>query len=145
MSLSKVCSPPAAQEQRSPAPASPGHRQNCSRNVIINESIGARLKADPSLRLMLFSTTEQPLAPFTRLDVAFPQQIEVRINGDEVKANYKGLKNKPGSTRPADITKFIRLTPANYPNKLVVTYALTSKASQNEVSFYSCPTSLTRY
>ena len=94
---------------------------------------------------MLFSTTEQPLAPYTRLDVAFPQQIEVRINNDEVKANYKGLKNKPGSTRPADITKFVRLTPANYPNKLVITYALTQKASQNEVSYYSCPVSLSRH
>jgi E3 SUMO-protein ligase PIAS1 len=52
----------------------------------------------------LFGALEQPLSPFTRLDITFPSQIEVRINGDEIKANYKGLKNKPGSTRPADIT-----------------------------------------
>lgn len=83
---------------------------------------------------MLFSALEQPLAPYARLDITFPSQIEVRINGDEVKANYKGLKNKPGSTRPVDITEFVRTTPANHRNALVVTYALTQKASRPEVS-----------
>ncbi|KAH5740662.1 hypothetical protein HBI17_176240 [Parastagonospora nodorum] len=107
--------------------ASPSHRQNCTRNLILNDSQSARLKADPSLRLLLFGATEQPLAAFTRLDITFPSQIEVRINGDEVKANYKGLKNKPGSTRPADITSQVRISPANYRNNLVVTYALTQK------------------
>lgn len=115
--------------------ASPSHRQNCSRNLILNDAICSRLKSDLTLRLLLFSAVEQPLAPYTRLDVAFPSQIEVRINGDEVKANYKGLKNKPGSTRPVDITSFVRTSPANYRNNLVVTYALTQKASRNEVSY----------
>jgi len=94
------------------------------------------MKADPTLRLLLFSFQDQPLAPFTRLDVAFPGQIEVRVNGEEVKANYKGLKNKPGSTRPADFTDLVRLTPANYRNNLIITYALTQKASQKEVSLH---------
>ncbi|KAH6622013.1 E3 SUMO-protein ligase PIAS1 [Boeremia exigua] len=107
--------------------ASPSHRQNCTRNLILNDSISARLKADSTLRLLLFSALETPLPPFTRTDITFPAQIEVRINGDEVKANYKGLKNKPGSTRPADITDLVRLSPANYRNNLVVTYALTHK------------------
>jgi E3 SUMO-protein ligase PIAS1 len=78
---------------------------------------------------LLFGALEQPLSPFTRLDITFPSQIEVRINGDEIKANYKGLKNKPGSTRPADITSQVRTSPANYRNNVVVTYALTQKAS----------------
>jgi hypothetical protein len=60
----------------------------------------------------------------------------VRINGDEIKANYKGLKNKPGSTRPADITGQVRTSPANYRNNLVVTYALTQKASQQQEISY---------
>jgi E3 SUMO-protein ligase PIAS1 len=93
------------------------------------------MKADKSLRLLLFSAFEQPLAPYSRLDVAFPSQIEVKINDDEVKANYKGLKNKPGSTRPADITEFVRFKIANSRNSFVVTYALTQKASQSEVSY----------
>lgn len=69
------------------------------------------------------------------MDIAFPSQIEVRVNMDEVKANYKGLKNKPGSTRPADITDLLRTTPANYRNSIVITYALTQKASDHQVSY----------
>lgn len=102
----------------------------------MNETQTGRLKSDPSLRLLLFSALEQPLAPYSRLDVAFPSQIEVKVNDEEVKANYKGLKNKPGSTRPADITSFLRTKVANQRNSLLITYALTQKASQPEVSFH---------
>ena len=64
--------------------------------------------------------------------MSFPSQIEVKINGEEVKANFKGLKNKAGSTRPADVTDFVRKI-GGYRNTLQITYALTSKASRNEV------------
>ncbi|KAH7074411.1 PINIT domain-containing protein [Paraphoma chrysanthemicola] len=107
--------------------ASPSHRQNCSRNLILNDAQCARLKSDQSLRLLLFGALDQPINHFTRLDIAFPSQIEVRINTDEIKANFKGLKNKPGSTRPADITDQVRKSPANYRNTIQVTYALTQK------------------
>ncbi|PVI07607.1 hypothetical protein DM02DRAFT_666525 [Periconia macrospinosa] len=120
--------------------ASPSHRQNCSRGLTLSDSTCARMRSDPSLRLLLFSALEQPLAPYARLDIAFPSQIEVRVNGEEAKANYKGLKNKPGSTRPADITALVRTAPANYRNNLLVTYALTQKASENEV--FSPPSTL---
>ena len=46
------------------------------------------------------------------------------MNQDEVKANLRGLKNKPGTTRPADITDLLRKRP-NYSNSIAVTYALT--------------------
>lgn len=59
-------------------------------------------------------------------DISFPQQLEIKVSGEEVKANFKGLKNKPGSTRPADITAFIKKQ-ANYVNNIAVTYALTHK------------------
>jgi E3 SUMO-protein ligase PIAS1 len=107
--------------------ASPTHRATISRNLTLNENQSGRLKTDPSLRLLLFSALEQPLAPYSRLDIAFPSQIEVRVNDDEVKANYKGLKNKPGSTRPADITDFVRTKVANQRNSILITYALTQK------------------
>lgn len=118
--------------------ASPSHRQNCSKTLILNEQVCARLKSDPTLRVLLFSALEQPLTRDTPIDIAFPSQIEVRLNGEEVKANYKGLKNKPGSTRPADITHLVRTSPANHRNTLVVTYALTQKASRKK-----CPIALT--
>lgn len=61
-------------------------------------------------------------------DVAFPHQSELRVNGDEIKANLRGLKNKPGSTRPVDITSALRLR-SNYMNNIEFTYALTNKVS----------------
>jgi E3 SUMO-protein ligase PIAS1 len=61
-------------------------------------------------------------------DVAFPHQSELRVNGDEIKANLRGLKNKPGSTRPVDITNALRLR-SNYMNNIEFTYALTNKVS----------------
>jgi E3 SUMO-protein ligase PIAS1 len=122
--------------------ASPGHRQNCAKNIILNDTQCARLNSDDSLRILLFSALEQPLAPYTRLDITFPAQFEVRVNGNEVKANYKGLKNKPGSTRPADMTSVVKLNPPNFRNTLSITYALTQKASQQKEVSYPLPSSL---
>ncbi|KAI1333766.1 hypothetical protein F5Y15DRAFT_403886 [Xylariaceae sp. FL0016] len=60
-------------------------------------------------------------------DIAFPHQSEIKINGGDVKANLRGLKGKPGSTRPVDITRELRLKQFNYQNNIEFTYALTNK------------------
>ncbi|KAH7051057.1 PINIT domain-containing protein [Macrophomina phaseolina] len=106
----------------------PNNRTSTSASVQLSTEVAARLKADSSMRVMLFSAADPVLAPYAAADIAFPHQLEVRVNGDEVKSNFKGLKNKPGSTRPADITDLVRKIP-NYNNSLQVTYALTQKAS----------------
>jgi E3 SUMO-protein ligase PIAS1 len=130
MSLDRPLSPPSDLSPNSQDAASPTHRNNISRQLTLSEPQCARMKTDKSLRLLLFSALEQPLAPYSRLDIAFPSQIEVKINDEEVKANYKGLKNKPGSTRPADITEFVRSKVGNQRNSIHIAYALTQKASQ---------------
>jgi E3 SUMO-protein ligase PIAS1 len=61
-------------------------------------------------------------------NIAFPHQSELRVNTKEIKANLRGLKNKPGSTRPVDITAALHLQPPNYINNVEFTYALTTKA-----------------
>ncbi|KAK4165413.1 PINIT domain-containing protein [Cladorrhinum sp. PSN259] len=78
---------------------------------------------DPTMRVKVFCAESNALDQ----DIAFPHQCEIKVNGNEVKANLRGLKNKPGSTRPADITAALRLRQANYPNKIELTYALTQK------------------
>jgi E3 SUMO-protein ligase PIAS1 len=52
------------------------------------------------------------------------------VNGGDIKANLRGLKNKPGSTRPVDITDSLRLRPASYGNNIELTYALTQKVRE---------------
>jgi len=84
----------------------------------------ARVARDPSLKVLVFCAGEQS----GRQDVAFPHQSEIKVNGGEIKANLRGLKNKPGSTRPVDITKELRLNPPTYSNTVELTYALTTKA-----------------
>ncbi|KAF3770445.1 hypothetical protein M406DRAFT_354454 [Cryphonectria parasitica EP155] len=64
---------------------------------------------------------------FGTQDIAFPHQSELKVNGDDVKANLRGLKNKPGSTRPVDITDLLRLKIPTYHNTVEFTYALTQK------------------
>ncbi|KJZ73377.1 hypothetical protein HIM_07171 [Hirsutella minnesotensis 3608] len=77
---------------------------------------------DKSYRVMVFCAGE----PSGLQDIAFPHQSELKVNGNEVKANLRGLKNKPGSTRPVDITSLLRLK-TNQINSVEFTYALTSK------------------
>lgn len=82
---------------------------------------------DPSMRVMVFCA-----AANTGLqDIAFPHQAELKVNGGEIKANLRGLKNKPGSTRPVDITDQLRLKLPHYANSVEFTYALTNKAGAN--------------
>ncbi|QPG95738.1 hypothetical protein C2857_001876 [Epichloe festucae Fl1] len=77
---------------------------------------------DKSYRVMIFCAGDISGVQ----NVAFPHQAELKVNTDEIKANLRGLKNKPGSTRPVDITHTLRLKP-HYVNNVEFTYALTNK------------------
>lgn len=109
----------------------PQNRHTVNVTVTLSQETCDRLKGDSTLRLMLYcSTSSATLDMYTPwVEIAFPNQLEVRVNGDEVKSNFKGLKNKPGTTKPADITDYVRKAP-EYKNMMNVTYALTSKVRE---------------
>jgi E3 SUMO-protein ligase PIAS1 len=90
---------------------------------------------DKRLRVMVFACEAD--AGHAKHDIAFPYQSEIKVNGGEIKANLRGLKNKPGSTRPVDITDFLRLRQTAYTNSIDMTYALTQKAG-SQVLQVSC-------
>jgi E3 SUMO-protein ligase PIAS1 len=77
---------------------------------------------DTSYRVMIFCADDMTGVQH----IAFPHQSELRVNGGDFKANLRGLKGKPGSTRPVDITAALRLRP-QYANNIEFTYALTTK------------------
>ncbi|EME43250.1 hypothetical protein DOTSEDRAFT_45227 [Dothistroma septosporum NZE10] len=104
----------------------PQNRHTVRQDLRLTADQVARLKSDPSFRIMLYCGLSSGMNQWTTVDVAFPNQLEVKINDDDVRANFKGLKNKPGSTKPADITDKVRKN-AGYPNRLAITYALTTK------------------
>lgn len=101
-------------------------RDSVELKVIPSASVAADLQADPTLRVMVYCAADSGLKSYTKSDIAFPHQVELKVNLDEVKANLRGLKNRPGTTQPADITNYIRKKP-NYTNNIVMTYALTQK------------------
>ncbi|RHZ45842.1 Siz/PIAS RING finger protein [Aspergillus thermomutatus] len=111
-------------------------RDNVELKVVLSPTVASRLQADPNLRVMVYCAADSGLNQYTKSDIAFPHQVELKANLDEVKANLKGLKNKPGTTRPADVTNYIRKKPG-YPNHIVMTYALTQKASTASPPFQS--------
>lgn len=101
------------------------HRNNVEIKISAQQHpILSSIDYDKSLKVMVFCAGE---ATNVKQDISFPHQSEIKVNGDEVKANLRGLKNKPGSTRPADITTYLRLKPATYQNRIEFTYALTTK------------------
>ncbi|KAJ5166510.1 uncharacterized protein N7482_005291 [Penicillium canariense] len=101
-------------------------RDSVELKVNLTPSTASDLAIDPNLRVMVYCAADFGLKQYTKSDIAFPHQVELKANLDEVKANLRGLKNRPGTTQPADVTNYIRKKP-NYPNNIVMTYALTSK------------------
>ncbi|EXJ80340.1 hypothetical protein A1O1_08484 [Capronia coronata CBS 617.96] len=101
-------------------------RDTARLTVSLTAPLADQLQTQPNLRVMVFCAAEG-FQPYSREhDIAFPHNVELKCNSDEVKANLRGLKNRPGSTRPADITHLIKKKP-NYPNIVEMVYALTSK------------------
>ncbi|KAH8836224.1 hypothetical protein RJ55_10044 [Drechmeria coniospora] len=111
------------------------HRSSVTIPVKLSDSpLLQRCVDDKSYKVMIFCASD----PNGVQDVAFPHQSELRVNGGEVKANLRGLKNKPGSTRPVEITDRLRLRPS-YVNNVEFTYALTQKKFY--IAAYLCKTS----
>ncbi|KAK3301557.1 PINIT domain-containing protein [Chaetomium strumarium] len=84
--------------------------------------------ADKNMRVMVFCAAGKDGVQ----EIAFPYQCELKVNGGDIKANLRGLKNRPGSTRPVDITSSLRLKQSGYTNNVELTYALTQR------KFYMC-------
>ncbi|KAK4992045.1 E3 SUMO-protein ligase pli1 [Elasticomyces elasticus] len=103
------------------------NRNTVPASLVLTQTVCDRLKSDPTLRLMIYCTPELGISA-ALADIAFPNNIEIKVNQEDVKANFKGLKNKPGTTKPADITDLVRKAPG-YSNNITFTYALTQKAS----------------
>lgn len=107
-------------------PEMPQNRHTVRAEIKLNDEQARQLKDDPSMRLMVYCGQYTGINTYSDIDVAFPNQIEVKVNNEDVKSNFKGLKNQPGSTKPADITGYVRKL-AGYANQISVCYALTQR------------------
>ncbi|KAI9672430.1 MAG: SUMO ligase siz1 [Trizodia sp. TS-e1964] len=108
-------------------PPMTAHRHSVKSDVKLTQALVDRIKADRSLRVMVYCASDYVLAAYSQSDIVFPVQSELHINGEDMKANLRGLKNKPGTTRPVDITSLLKKA-ENARNEVKLTYALTQKA-----------------
>ncbi|KAH8158544.1 hypothetical protein CIB48_g9707 [Xylaria polymorpha] len=107
-----------------------GEIRTCDPMRVSDQPIMVGLANDKSYRVMLFCAADNA----SLQDIVFPHQSEIKVNGGEIRANLRGLKGKPGTTRPVDITDSLRLKPPNYNNNIEFTYALTSKVKKHDPS-----------
>jgi E3 SUMO-protein ligase PIAS1 len=104
----------------------PANRHTVKAEIKLSEGQARQLKDDPTMRLMIYCGANSGINPYTAIDIAFPNQIEVKVNNEDVKSNFKGLKSTAGSTKPADITSYVRKL-GGYGNQISICYALTKQ------------------
>lgn len=120
-------------------PVMQNNRFTAEVGVELTENQVQQLK-DGSYKAMAFCTLLDSItpAPGKINDIAFPHSSELRVNQQTVeRVNLRGLKGKPGTTRPADITRMLTLKPG-YKNTVGLMYAMTQKVPpppQTHVSF----------
>ena len=103
-------------------PYSGDHRNTVTARIELALKDLESLRTHSSYRILLFCgelVSGQSNAP---VDIAFPVQIEIRVNDQEVKSNTKGVKNKAGSTKPVDITPFIKKQSGSPSNSISISY-----------------------
>lgn len=83
-------------------------------------------------KLLLFSGELQTQDANGFTFVQFPAPNEIRMNNHQIKDNVKGLKNKPGTAKPANLTPYVK--PFTEPNTLEFIYAFT----KSEFMLYCC-------
>lgn len=90
---------------------------------LTTEMLNKLLPKDPSnpYRLVLFCT-QTDRVPYGNCVVEFPAHTEIRCSGSIVSASLRGIKNKPGTVNPPDITGQTVLMSA-VTNKVDVTFA----------------------
>ncbi|CAR28026.1 hypothetical protein ZYGR_0N05140 [Zygosaccharomyces rouxii] len=82
------------------------------------------LESDEKYKVYLFCGMVDPQTGFqSNQPIQFPHPNEIRVNSVQVKDNVRGLKNKPGTAKPADLTPYLR--PPTQQNSLEVIYAFT--------------------
>jgi len=104
------------------------NRHSVHATMMLSAAQIQQLSTDKSYRCMVYCAAVDGITAYTKdTDIAFPHQVELRVNDTQISGlNLRGLKNRPGSTRPADITEHLIKKPG-HRNQVTLTYALTQK------------------
>ncbi|EIM92535.1 uncharacterized protein STEHIDRAFT_136385 [Stereum hirsutum FP-91666 SS1] len=111
-------------------------RQQSVSFTLTNEQVEKLKSTSSPHQLRLYCTSSSYYAPASfratsgPCPIEFPPTCEVRVNGTQITANMKGLKKKPGTAPPADLTKFTRMQ-AGVPSKVEMVY-VNSQQNNNQ-------------
>ncbi|KAK9250300.1 PINIT domain-containing protein [Lipomyces tetrasporus] len=84
--------------------AIPEHRSSFNMSFRFTQSQLDKMK-DSTYRVYLLSALSEDA--YRQATIQFPQSMEIRVNGKVVQVNLRGLKNKPGTAKPADLTDYM--------------------------------------
>lgn len=102
------------------------NRNTATAAFSLSSSNMERLRTDASLRIMLYCMVDPGHTAYPQ-DIAFPNQVDLRVNENQFSGNLRGIKKKPGTTRPADITDITTRRSKDSMNVVSVTYAATDR------------------
>lgn len=102
-------------------------RMMCRLNFVLSDEDNRIFRSKPGkMQVFLLCGAFKLDDPVTHsADIEWPIPQEIYVNGAQLRENVKGIKGKPGTARPANITKFISRTPAL--NKIEMVYAGTKQ------------------
>lgn len=90
------------------------------------------VRENSKIKLFFFCGVNEPLTTHTEVSLQFPYPNEIKFNGNLIKDNVRGLKNKIGTAKPADLTPYINWPPRT--NMLQLAYA--SKKEEHALFLY---------
>ncbi|AAS50487.1 AAR121Wp [Eremothecium gossypii ATCC 10895] len=102
------------------AAKSPG-RGTCNMKFRLSETESKFILDSKDTKLLLFCG---PVSQGNRVHIQFPHPNEIKLNDNMIKDNVRGLKNKIGTAKPADLTPFVKHNAENY---LQLVYAFTKE------------------
>lgn len=99
-------------------------RCTCTINFNLSKEEFHSLQHDEHQRLYVLCGKVDPLNTRGKAVIQFPSPHEFQMNNQQIVANVKGIKNRPGTAKPADITPY--LGSKNAENKFQFVYAFTT-------------------
>lgn len=98
-------------------------RGSCVARFKFTKADWTLLESDQKYKVYLFCGMVNTTGFESNQPIQFPYPNEIKINNVQIKDNVRGLKNKPGTAKPADLTPYLR--PPSQQNLLEIVYAFT--------------------
>ncbi|RLV92711.1 E3 SUMO-protein ligase SIZ1 [Spathaspora sp. JA1] len=101
-------------------------RSECHFQFILDADEDKLLSENKAMKLYLLCGKRGSGPSSTEVPLEYPIPSEIHINTHQYSGQYKGIKGKLGTAKPADLTEFVKATPSR--NKIELIYSQTKEA-----------------